>query len=278
MNGWFDPAKISCSASARLILFRLIISFFESTFIANSLSVFFSRTRYTLPTSPFPSSLTLWKLLGPTSALRFLIELDEYVRRNGARGDPPDDAPVDGFGDGGESVDDDGPPRCGDADGDFGIEGDDRERDGDVWREDCVRGFDERAEPSDDFVASEDDDSSRPPCSGSWPTWITPVGSGGTSSSCGEGRGDGANSVPPKRALVLGADATRRRKRVADDVGAARAAVGEACRSVVEPARWGLRFSVRRLVCDGDLTGTGRAPGKDPGPVLASDAPCARPK
>lgn len=31
MNGWFEVAKISCSARARLILLRLIISFFEST-------------------------------------------------------------------------------------------------------------------------------------------------------------------------------------------------------------------------------------------------------
>lgn len=31
MNGWFDVARISCSANARLILFRLIISFLERT-------------------------------------------------------------------------------------------------------------------------------------------------------------------------------------------------------------------------------------------------------
>ncbi len=60
MNGWFAVARISCSASALLILFRLIISFFDSTadmsfnqmrmfhgspFMAKSLSVFFSLTR-----------------------------------------------------------------------------------------------------------------------------------------------------------------------------------------------------------------------------------------
>lgn len=36
-------------------------------FMANSLPVFFSRTRYTFPTSPLPSILILWKLPGPTS-------------------------------------------------------------------------------------------------------------------------------------------------------------------------------------------------------------------
>lgn len=86
MNGWFDMARISCSASARLILFRLIISFLLSTFIANSLSVFFSRTRYTLPTSPFPSSLIFSNELGVTSTVLVLIELDEYVRRKPTEG------------------------------------------------------------------------------------------------------------------------------------------------------------------------------------------------
>lgn len=52
-------AQRTCSAKALLILFRLIISFFDRTFIANSFSVFFSRTKYTLPTSPLPRSLTL---------------------------------------------------------------------------------------------------------------------------------------------------------------------------------------------------------------------------
>lgn len=31
MKGWFEVARISCSASARLILLRLIISFLERT-------------------------------------------------------------------------------------------------------------------------------------------------------------------------------------------------------------------------------------------------------
>lgn len=31
MNGWLAVARISCSANARLIFFRIIISFFEST-------------------------------------------------------------------------------------------------------------------------------------------------------------------------------------------------------------------------------------------------------
>ena len=31
MKGWLDVARISCSANARLILLRRIISFFEST-------------------------------------------------------------------------------------------------------------------------------------------------------------------------------------------------------------------------------------------------------
>lgn len=85
MNGWFAVARISCSVRARLIFFRSIISFFERTaflvqgvsvhrrpyngapFMAKSLLVFFSRTRYTFPTSPLPSILILWKLAGPTS-------------------------------------------------------------------------------------------------------------------------------------------------------------------------------------------------------------------
>ena len=67
----------TCSANARLILFRLIISFLLRTFIANNFSVFFSRTRYTLPTSPLPSNLILWKLLGPISTLLTRIELEE---------------------------------------------------------------------------------------------------------------------------------------------------------------------------------------------------------
>lgn len=65
------------SAKARLILFRLIISFLLRTFIAYSLCVCFSLTRYTLPTSPLPSMRTFWKLEGPTSRSRTLIELDE---------------------------------------------------------------------------------------------------------------------------------------------------------------------------------------------------------
>lgn len=58
----------------------------DSPFIANSLSVFFSLTRYTLPTSPLPKSLIFWKLLGPTWTERILIELLEYVLRNAALG------------------------------------------------------------------------------------------------------------------------------------------------------------------------------------------------
>lgn len=38
-------------------------------FIAYSLSLFFSLTRYTLPTSPLPSILIFEKLDGPTSTL-----------------------------------------------------------------------------------------------------------------------------------------------------------------------------------------------------------------
>jgi len=81
MKGWFAVASISCSVKARLIFFRSIISCLESTFIAYSLSLFFSLTRYTLPTSPLPSILILEKLDGPTSTWRTLIELLEYVLR-----------------------------------------------------------------------------------------------------------------------------------------------------------------------------------------------------
>lgn len=56
--------------------------------MAYSLCVCFSRTRYTLPTSPLPSRRTLWKLDGPTSRLRTRIDELEYVRRKAARGEP----------------------------------------------------------------------------------------------------------------------------------------------------------------------------------------------
>lgn len=160
-----------------MILLRLIISFFERTFIAKSFSVFFSRTRYTLPTSPLPRSLILWKLLGPISMLRTRIELDEYVRRNAVRGEPP--GPIDGFGLGGERVDMDDEPAMavlllplGPAPrklGDDGSFGDDHDRAGEFWRDDDegrreATGAppfpeDDRFEPDDDFVvASEVDD------------------------------------------------------------------------------------------------------------------------
>ena len=75
----------------------------SSPFIANNFPLFFSRTRYTFPTSPLPSSRIFWKLLGPTSTCkkrhayeqrhmsnernrrltcRTLIEWLEYVLRN----------------------------------------------------------------------------------------------------------------------------------------------------------------------------------------------------
>ena len=50
--------------------------------MAYSLLLFFSRTRYTFPTSPFPISFILSKLDGPTSTLRTLMLLLLYVRRN----------------------------------------------------------------------------------------------------------------------------------------------------------------------------------------------------
>lgn len=50
--------------------------------MAYSLLLFFSRTRYTFPTSPFPMSLILSKLDGPTSTVRTLMLLLLYVRRN----------------------------------------------------------------------------------------------------------------------------------------------------------------------------------------------------
>ena len=43
--------------------------------------LFFSLTRYTFPTSPFPISLILSKLPGPTSTCRTLMLLLLYVRR-----------------------------------------------------------------------------------------------------------------------------------------------------------------------------------------------------
>lgn len=52
--------------------------------MAYSLLLFFSLTRYTFPTSPFPISLILSKLDGPTSTVRTLILLLLYVRRNAA--------------------------------------------------------------------------------------------------------------------------------------------------------------------------------------------------
>lgn len=95
-TGWNGEGMkdcLTCSASARLILFLLIISFLLRTFIAYSLSVFFSLTRYTFPTSPLPSSLIFTKLAGPTSTFLILIEFDEYVRLNACRGDCTGDPP-----------------------------------------------------------------------------------------------------------------------------------------------------------------------------------------
>lgn len=48
-------------------------------FMAYNLPDFFSRTRYTLPTSPLPINLILSKLPGPTSTLRTLMEFELYV-------------------------------------------------------------------------------------------------------------------------------------------------------------------------------------------------------
>jgi hypothetical protein len=58
------------------------VSLIHVPFIAYSRLDFFSRTKYTLPTSPLPINLILSKLPGPTSTLRTLIELELYVRRN----------------------------------------------------------------------------------------------------------------------------------------------------------------------------------------------------
>ncbi len=44
--------------------------------------LFFSLTKYTLPTSPFPINLILSKLAGPTSTFRTLMEFELYVRLN----------------------------------------------------------------------------------------------------------------------------------------------------------------------------------------------------
>lgn len=50
--------------------------------MAYSLLDFFSRTKYTLPTSPFPINLILSKLPGPTSTFLTLIEFELYVLLN----------------------------------------------------------------------------------------------------------------------------------------------------------------------------------------------------
>ena len=50
--------------------------------MAYSRLLFFSRTRYTLPTSPLPISLILSKLDGPTSTFRTLMEFELYVLLN----------------------------------------------------------------------------------------------------------------------------------------------------------------------------------------------------
>ena len=62
-----------------------------SPFIAKSFPVFFSRTRYTFPTSPRPSILIFWKLDAFTSTDRTLIEWLEYVLLKAAR--PGDSCP-----------------------------------------------------------------------------------------------------------------------------------------------------------------------------------------
>ena len=53
-----------------------------SPFMAYNLALFFSLTKYTFPTSPFPINLILSKLLGPTSTVRTLMLLLLYVRLN----------------------------------------------------------------------------------------------------------------------------------------------------------------------------------------------------
>lgn len=116
-----------------------------------------------------------------------------------------------------------------------------RDREGDVWRDDCVCRLEERAEPSDDLVASEEDDFGfRAPLVVEYleerdsisPTGMMPTGSGGTASRAGERKplrvdeaeGDAAGEEkkdPVKSAFALGAEATRRRNLVAGEgVGA----------------------------------------------------------
>lgn len=50
-------------------------------FMAYNLLLFFSRTKYTFPTSPLPINLILSKLPGPTSTFRTLMEFELYVLR-----------------------------------------------------------------------------------------------------------------------------------------------------------------------------------------------------
>lgn len=233
----------TCSAKALLILFLLIISFLDSTFIANSLSVFFSRTRYTLPTSPLPKSLTLWKLFGPISTLRTRIEDDEYVRRKAARGGSLE--MVTGRVGGSWSLDAERVGRnSAGMEGDGGMEGTERDRAGDALL---------RVAPDDRFelaVASDvdddfgvllvlvDGDCSDAPESLTSPTGMIPTGRGGIGPAgernpflvddAEEEEEEEEKMEPLKSAFALGADATRRRNLVVDDTVGERG-VGPGC-------------------------------------------------
>lgn len=64
-----------CIPSACVCFPRMIIE----PFMAKNLVDFFSRTKYTFPTSPFPINLILSKLPGPTSTFLTLMEFELYV-------------------------------------------------------------------------------------------------------------------------------------------------------------------------------------------------------
>lgn len=189
--------------------------------------------------------------------LRTRIELDEYVLRKARRGDPSETVEGLGLGGERVEDDGDPtrapaltlPLRKLDEPVGGGL-GDDRDRAGEFWREeDGMRGGadgeEDRFDPDDDLVASEREDLGvlwLPPFGfgelvpketpESWraPTGMIPTGSGGTSDEDEEGdrkplvvlgeewlEEEVEKKDPLKRALVLGADATRRRKRLADE-------------------------------------------------------------
>lgn len=82
-----------------------------------------------MPTSPLPNNLILWKEEGPISGARTRIEEEEYVRRKAVRGPIP---PALREGEEGGAREEE---ELGEGDGGGAMEGEERERAGEVVRD-----------------------------------------------------------------------------------------------------------------------------------------------